>query len=139
MGAMKELMSGEAGEAAEKEMNRIGGIIDSMTPAEKRNPKVIDTSRRRRIAAGAGAEPHQVNDLIKQFEPMADLMKNMGQMGLRGRMQAMQQMTQLMGQNPQAGLKKQKKGTGKRLTPKERAKMQKEKARAQRKNKRKKK
>ena len=88
-----------------------------MTPEERRNPnKVIDQSRRRRIAAGAGVEPHEVNKLVKEFEGMADMMKRMSGMGLRGRLQAAQQLGQTMMRNPSAMLAKQKKGTGKRLT-----------------------
>ena len=65
------------------------GIIDSMTPDERRNPsRVVDQSRRRRIAAGAGVEPHEVNDLVKQFDVMADMMKKMSSMGMRDRMKA---------------------------------------------------
>ncbi len=60
MGAMAQMM-GDVD--AEGDMRRLGGIIDSMTPEERRNPsKVIDQSRRRRIAAGAGVEPHEVNE-----------------------------------------------------------------------------
>ena len=58
-----------------------------MTPDERRNPsKVVDQSRRRRIAAGAGVEPHEVNELVKQFDGMADMMKRMSGMGVRDRM-----------------------------------------------------
>jgi signal recognition particle subunit SRP54 len=120
-------MSDLVGDAdAEAEMRRLRGIIDSMTPVERRNPsKVIDQSRRRRIAAGAGVEPHEVNNLVKQFDGMKDLMQRMTSMGLRGRMKAMQELTQTAMANPNAKLAKQKKGTGKRLSPKERAKLKK--------------
>ena len=71
---------------AEGDMRRLVGVIDSMTPDERRTPsKVIDQSRRRRIAAGAGVEPHEVNELVKQFDGMADLMKKMAAMPLRDR------------------------------------------------------
>ena len=63
-------------------MKRLFGIIDSMTPAERRTPsKTIDQSRRRRIAAGAGVEPHEVNDLVKQFDAMAQMMTVAGRQG----------------------------------------------------------
>ena len=79
----------------EDDMRRLVGIIDSMTPDERRNPsKVIDQSRRRRIAAGAGVEPHEVNELVKQFDGMADMMKRMSGMGMRDRMRTMQEITQ---------------------------------------------
>ena len=112
---------------AEQEMRRLGGIIDSMTPEERRNPsRVVDQSRRRRIAAGAGVEPHQVNELVKQFEPMAEMMKRVSGMGMRGRMQAVQELTKSAMANPGGRLAKQKKGTGKRLSPRERAKLKKQ-------------
>ncbi len=112
---------------AEKDMKRLVGIIDSMTPDERRNPsKVVDQSRRRRIAAGAGVEPHEVNELVKQFDGMADLMKRMSGMGMRERMRMMQEVTQGGMLNPAGRLAKQKVGTGKRLTSAERAKLRKE-------------
>ena len=111
----------------ESEMRQLVGIIDSMTPDERRNPsKVVDQSRRRRIAAGAGVEPHRVNELVKQFDGMADLMKRMSTMGMRDRMKAMQEITQGGMLNPGGKLAKQKVGTGKRLTSAERAKLKKE-------------
>ena len=132
-------MSEMIGDAdAEQEMSRFRGIIDSMTPQERRNPtKVIDQSRRRRIAAGAGVEPHEVNALVKQCDGMADIMKRMTGMGIRGRMKAMQELTQTAVANPAAKLTKQKKGTGKRLTPKERAKLKKQREREARRRRRK--
>ncbi len=134
MGQLKELMGNED---AEEGMNRWGGIIDSMTAEERRIPnKVIDHSRRRRIAAGAGVEPHEVNQLVKQFDGMADMMKKVSGMGIRGRMQAAQQLSQTLLRNPNAMLSKQKKGTGKRLTSQERAKLKKDRERELRRRKR---
>jgi signal recognition particle subunit SRP54 len=134
MGDVTKLM-GDADAAGE--MNRLGGIIDSMTPEERRNPnKLIDQSRRRRIAAGAGVEPHEVNKLVKEFEGMADLMKRMSGMGFRSRIQAAQQLSQTLMKNPNAMLAKQKIGTGKRLTSAERAKQKKLREREARRRKR---
>lgn len=122
---------------AEADMRRLGGIIDSMTPDERRNPsKVIDQSRRRRIAAGAGVEPHEVNELVKQFDGIADIMKRMSGMGIRDRMRTMQNLTQGGMLNPGGKLAKQKIGTGKRLTSAERAKLRKERERELRRKKR---
>jgi len=122
---------------ADKDMRRLVGIIDAMTPEERRNPKrTIDQSRRRRIAEGAGVQPHEVNELVKQFEPLADLMKGMSGLGVRDRMRKMQELTQSGMLNPGAKLAKQKVGTGKRLTPKERAKLKKERDREARRRKR---
>jgi signal recognition particle subunit SRP54 len=111
---------------AEKDMRRLGGIIDSMTPEERCNPsKVVDQSRRRRIAAGAGVQPHEVNELVKQFDGIAGYMKAMSGMGIRDRMRTMKQLTEGGLLDPGARLAKKKKGTGKRLTPKERGKQKK--------------
>jgi len=54
------------------------GIIDAMTPDERRDPSaMIDPGRRRQIAAEAGVEPHQVDELFKQIDGMAEMMKRM--------------------------------------------------------------
>ncbi len=122
---------------AESEMQRLVGIIDSMTPDERRNPsKVVDQSRRRRIAAGAGVEPHQVNELVKQFDAMADMMKRMSGMGLRDRFRAVEELKRGGLFDPGGRLAKTKVGTGKRLTPQERAKLRKEREREIRRKKR---
>jgi signal recognition particle subunit SRP54 len=133
MGQMQDLM---ANMDAEGDMRRLGGIIDSMTPDEKRNPKLIDQSRRRRIAAGSGVEPHEVNELVKQYDGMADIMKRMAGLGMRDRMKAVQQLSQQAAANPMGRLGVKKQGTGKRLTPKERAKLKKEREKELRKRKR---
>ena len=133
-GPMAEMMK-NADAAAE--MRRMSGIIDAMTPDERRNPsKIIDQSRRRRIAAGAGVEPHDVNHMVKSFDGMADMMKKMAGMGFRQRIQAAQQLSQTMAANPNAMLARQKKGTGKRLTSEEKAKLKRERERQLRKKKR---
>ena len=123
MGAMNKMM-GDAD--MEGEMQQLFGIIDSMTAEERRDPsKVIDQSRRRRIAAGAGVEPAEVSNLVKQFDGMADIMKSMAGMGMRERMKKVQQLQQGGFLDPGSRLSKQKRGTGKRLSPKERAKQRK--------------
>ncbi|HVY00318.1 MAG TPA: signal recognition particle protein [Pseudorhodoplanes sp.] len=53
-------------------------IIDSMTPQERRNPDILKASRKRRIAAGSGTTPEQINRLLKMHRGMADMMKAMG-------------------------------------------------------------
>ena len=120
----------------EKDMKRLFGIIDSMTPAERNNPtKTIDQSRRRRIAAGAGVEPHEVNDLVKQFDMMAQMMTSLAGKGMRERMKMVRELQSGMMQNPN-GLAKKKGSTGKRLTPKEKAKLKKEREKELRRRKR---
>ncbi len=120
-------MAGMMGDAdMDKDMKRLLGIIDSMTADERRNPsRTIDQSRRRRIATGSGVEPHEVNELVKQFDGIADIMKRMSGMGMRERMRAMQELSAGGGLSPGGRLAKQKQGTGKRLSPKERAKLRK--------------
>ena len=69
-------------DAAEKQMARTEAIIRSMTPKERQNPKLMNPSRKRRIAAGAGVDIAEVNRLVKQFEQMQKVMKKMpGMMG----------------------------------------------------------
>jgi signal recognition particle subunit SRP54 len=63
------------GEAAEKGMKRIEGIIHSMTVKERRKPELLKASRKKRIAAGAGVSVQEVNKLLKQFEEMQKMMK----------------------------------------------------------------
>lgn len=62
---------------AEKELKRIEAIIRSMTPHERRNPKLIKASRKRRIATGSGTSVQDVNVLLKQFQEMQTMMKQL--------------------------------------------------------------
>jgi signal recognition particle subunit SRP54 len=71
--------------AAEKSMARTEAIIHSMTPKERSNPALLNPSRKRRIANGAGVDISEVNRLVKQFEQMKKMMKQMpGMMGGKG-------------------------------------------------------
>jgi signal recognition particle subunit SRP54 len=121
---MSQLTQGMDDLDPEEDMKRLFGMIDSMTPAERQKPKTIDQSRRRRIAAGSGVEPHEVNELIKQFDAMAQLMTEMAGKSMRERMKMVQQVQSGLAGNGQ--LARQKKSTGKRLSPKERAKLKKQ-------------
>lgn len=71
--------------AAEKSMARTEAIIYSMTPEERRNPSLMNPSRKRRIANGAGVDIAEVNRLVKQFEQMKKMMKQMPGMMKRGK------------------------------------------------------
>jgi signal recognition particle subunit SRP54 len=62
----------------EKVLKRQMAIIDSMTPGERRNPDMLKASRKRRIAAGSGTKPEDINRLLKMHRTMADVMKAMG-------------------------------------------------------------
>jgi len=61
----------------DRQMRRIEGIINSMTPAERADPSILKASRKRRIAAGAGVPVQAVNQLLNQFEQMQKMMKMM--------------------------------------------------------------
>jgi signal recognition particle subunit SRP54 len=69
---------------AEKGFVRIEAIINSMTPEERRKPKVINASRKRRIAKGSGTEVMDVNRLLRQFQEMQRMMKKIKKSGMRG-------------------------------------------------------
>lgn len=71
----------------EKQLARMEAIVLSMTPAERKNPKLLNPSRKHRIAKGAGVDIAVVNRFVKQFEQSQKMMKQMsGMMGKRGRM-----------------------------------------------------
>jgi signal recognition particle subunit SRP54 len=133
MGALNEMM-GDVD--PEEDMKRLFGIIDAMTPDERRNPsKIIDQSRRRRIAAGAGVQPNEVNDLVKQFDAMSQIMTSMAGKGMRERAKMVRELQSTLMQNPN-GLARKKMGTGKRLTNAEKARLKKEREREIRRRKR---
>jgi signal recognition particle subunit SRP54 len=146
MGSVKELLGKIPGLSqmsadldsidADGEVKRIQGIIDSMTPDERKNPHQIDISRRRRIAAGAGVDPSDISSLVKQYDAMAALVKQMAQMTMLDKIRAMSSLGRAGAFNPGAKLFAQKQGTGKRLTPKEREKLRKEREKEERRKRR---
>ena len=62
---------------AEKQIRRMQGMIDSMTPLERAKPDLIKASRKRRIAAGAGVQIQELNRMLAQFEQMQSMMKKL--------------------------------------------------------------
>ena len=68
----------------EKDVNRMMAIVQSMTTEERRNPRVIDGSRKKRIAAGSGNSVQAVNQLLKQFATMQKMFNNMNKMKFKG-------------------------------------------------------
>jgi signal recognition particle subunit SRP54 len=58
----------------------VEAIVQSMTPAERRDPRILNGSRRRRIAKGSGTTTQQVNALVKQFSEMRKMMKQLSGM-----------------------------------------------------------
>ncbi|MBN8530845.1 MAG: signal recognition particle protein [Alphaproteobacteria bacterium] len=82
MGKMKQQLEGA--NIDEKMLARQEAIISSMTKKERKHPKLLNASRRRRIALGAGVEVQDVNRLLKQHQQMADMMKKVKKMGKKG-------------------------------------------------------
>jgi signal recognition particle subunit SRP54 len=74
---------------AEKDVKRMEGIINSMTKQERAKPELIKAKRKQRIAAGAGVQVQEVNRLLKQFEQMQGMMKQMQKGGLQKMMRGM--------------------------------------------------
>ena len=96
MGSMEELLSQLPGGASmkglkvdEKQMARTEAIILSMTPRERENPSIIQASRKKRIAAGAGVKVEDVNRMLKQFEQMQKLVKQFSGPGAGKKMKRM--------------------------------------------------
>ena len=69
---------------AEGQLKTVEAIINSMTPAERRDPRLLNASRRRRIAAGSGKDVQDVNRLMKQFRDIQKLMRSFQKTGGRG-------------------------------------------------------
>lgn len=73
------------------DVRRMRAIVQSMTPRERKDPRIIDGSRRRRIARGSGAAPDDVSGLVKQFIQARDVTKAMAGMSMRDRMRSLTQ------------------------------------------------
>ena len=82
MGKVKEMMEGKT--VDESALKRTEAIILSMTKTERANPKLLNASRKKRIAAGSGTEVQEINRLIKQYQQMETLMKHMKKSGMKG-------------------------------------------------------
>lgn len=92
LGQLLEMMPGQMGQIsrqinpkdAENQLKSVEAIINSMTPLERRNPKILNASRRRRIAAGCGKDVQEVNRLMKQFRDIQRMVKQFQKSGRRG-------------------------------------------------------
>lgn len=93
MGSMKEMLSLIPGagkklgnvDIDEGSLARTRAIIQAMTVGERENPRLLNASRRRRIAAGSGVEVQDVNRLVRQYDDMMKMMKQFGLLGGKGR------------------------------------------------------
>jgi signal recognition particle subunit SRP54 len=89
---MQQAASGANMDNAEKQVRRMEGMINSMTPAERAKPELIKASRKRRIATGAGVQVQDVNRMLAQFEQMQSMMKKLSGGGLMKMMRGMKGM-----------------------------------------------
>ncbi|MDF3036778.1 MAG: Signal recognition particle, partial [Paucimonas sp.] len=89
---LQQAASGANVDQAEKQVRRMEGIINSMTPQERAKPELIKASRKRRIAAGAGVQVQEVNRMLAQFEQMQSMMKKLKGGGLMKMMRGMKGM-----------------------------------------------
>ena len=105
LGNLKQLADNKPDE---KQMGRVEAIICSMTSEERRNDRIINGSRRKRIAKGSGTTVEEVNRLLKQFTEMRKVLAMMSQGGMKG-MPKLPKMPQQGGAAPPA-MKKRKKG-----------------------------
>ena len=91
IGQLLDMMPGQLGQAArqvdpqeaEGQLKMTEAIINSMTPLERRRPKVMNASRRRRVATGSGTTVQDINRLMKQYKQMNRMMKRMQKSGMR--------------------------------------------------------
>ncbi|HZZ78384.1 MAG TPA: signal recognition particle protein [Gemmataceae bacterium] len=129
MGGMKDIMANMPGmgelipddEDPDVAVKRIQGMIDAMTKEERKYPDIIDLSRRRRIAAGSGTEPHDIKQFLNQFQQVRVIMRQIANMSLFDRMKMLMGMGKSGMLSPGGMMPKTKIGTGHRKTPKERA------------------
>jgi signal recognition particle subunit SRP54 len=85
-GMAKMKKQADAAGLDDKVLRRQIALINSMTKKERANPQILQASRKKRVAAGAGLEVQELNRLLKQHRQMADMMKKMGKMGKKGMM-----------------------------------------------------
>jgi signal recognition particle subunit SRP54 len=130
MGSLKDLvkkipgMGDQVGDMDidEGELVRMEAAIQSMTPKERANPKIIDPSRRRRIARGAGCDPSDVSQLVKTFEPMRNMMKGMAGKSFMDRIRMGTQLSQAMSTGAMPKLKSRTTASKRTLSKKDRRK-----------------
>lgn len=85
IGGVNLAQMGNAQGAAEKQFKQMEAIINSMTPAERRDPELISGSRKRRIAMGSGTQVQDIGRLIKQHKQMQKMMKKFSAKGRNGK------------------------------------------------------
>jgi len=114
-GPMAQLNTMLEDDETEGGMRRTVGIINSMTMLERRDPSVISSPRRNRIAQGAGVQGGEVTQLIKQYEQMKPMMEGMAGKGMKERLKAVKELQDGAMGGGMGGGTRQKKSTGTRL------------------------
>jgi signal recognition particle subunit SRP54 len=109
MGKMKKMVD-QAGGLDDKEIIHQEAIISSMTKTERAKPKLLNASRKKRIAKGSGTSVQEINKLIKAHRQMADMMKKMGKGGMKGMAQQLAGMGGMPGGAPDPALLEAAKG-----------------------------
>jgi signal recognition particle subunit SRP54 len=92
MGQIASALDAAEGMDPDKDVTRLRAMIQSMTLDERQNPDKIDRSRKARIAAGSGSDPHQVTELLKQFKTMSGMMQKMAGLSMMDRFKAVRGM-----------------------------------------------
>lgn len=112
MGPMKQLLGMLPGvgsmlrdvEIEEKQLDRLEGIVNSMTPRERKDITVFNHSRRKRVAKGAGVKVDEVSQMVKQFEMVSRMTKQMAGVGMMGKLKAMKEMRGMAGAGALPGM-----------------------------------
>jgi signal recognition particle subunit SRP54 len=125
-GPMADLNKMMDDDDTESSVLRTVGIINSMTLDERRNTKLIDPSRRNRIAQGAGVQTQEVNQLVKQYQQMKPVMEGMAGKGMQERMSTIRELQEGALGDPGGTGQKTKRSTGKRLSASEKRKNRKQ-------------
>ncbi|MEE2684812.1 MAG: signal recognition particle protein [Planctomycetota bacterium] len=120
-GPMAEMNKMMQNEDTEGGIRRTVGIINAMTPGERKETGLLNQSRRQRIAAGAGVQVTEVTQLIKQYDQMKPMMEGLSGKGMKERLKSIREM-QNSAMNPRGEGGKKKRSTGKRLTSAEKKK-----------------
>ncbi|MFM9958242.1 MAG: signal recognition particle receptor subunit alpha [Phycisphaerales bacterium] len=112
MGPMKQLLGMLPGvgsmlkdvEIEEKQLDRLEGIVNSMTPKERKDISIFNHSRRKRVANGAGVKVEEVAQMVKQFEMVSRMTKQVAGLGVMGRVKAMKEMRSMAGSGALPGM-----------------------------------
>ena len=125
-GPMAEMNKMMENEDTEGGIRRTVGIINAMTPGERKETGLLNQSRRQRVAAGAGVQVTEVTQLIKQYDQMKPMMEGMAGKGMKERMNTIRDLQDSALSDPSGAGKKPKGTTGKRLSAQERRKNRKQ-------------